>query len=82
MAVKYHRKTLVAFMLLGTLLNLAFVSSARGDAEITVTRSLTAISNDDVVIGDREAAVTIIEYFYPTCAHCNVFHQEVFLVLN
>ena len=36
MAVKYHRKTLVAFMLLGTLLNLAFVSSAKADAEITV----------------------------------------------
>ena len=78
MAVKYHRKTLVAFMLLGTLLNLAFVSSAKADAEITVSRSLTAISNDDVVIGDREAAVTIIEYFSPTCTHCNVFHQEVF----
>jgi protein-disulfide isomerase len=78
MAVKYHRKTLVAFMLLGTLLNLAFVSSAKADAEITVPRSLTAISNDDVVIGDREAAVTIIEYFSPTCTHCNVFHQEVF----
>ena len=78
MAVKYHRKTQVAFMLLGTLLNLAFVSSAKADAEITVSRSLTAISNDDVVIGDREAAVTIIEYFSPTCTHCNVFHQEVF----
>ena len=78
MAVKYHRKTLVAFMLLGTLLNLAFVSSAKADAEITVSRSLTAISNDDVIIGDREAAVTIIEYFSPTCTHCNVFHQEVF----
>ena len=78
MAVKYHRKTLVAFMLLGTLLNLAFVSSAKADAEITVSRSLTAISNDDVVIGDREAAVTIVEYFSPTCTHCNVFHQEVF----
>ena len=77
-AVKYHRKSLVAFMLLGTLLNLAFVSSAKADAEITVSRSLTAISNDDVVIGDREAAVTIIEYFSPTCTHCNVFHQEVF----
>ena len=78
MAVKYHRKTLVAFMLLGTLLNLAFVSSAKADAEITVSRSLTAISNDDVVIGNREALVTIVEYFSPTCTHCNVFHQEVF----
>jgi protein-disulfide isomerase len=78
MAVKYHSKSLVAFMLLGTLLNLAFVSSAKADAEITVSRSLTAISNDDVVIGDREAAVTIVEYFSPTCTHCNVFHQEVF----
>ena len=78
MAVKYHRKTLLAFMLLGTLLNLAFVSSAKADAEITVSRSLTAISNDDVVIGNREALVTIVEYFSPTCTHCNVFHQEVF----
>ena len=77
-AVKYHRKSLVAFMLLGTLLNLAFVSSAKADAEITVSRSLTAISNDDVVIGNREALVTIVEYFSPTCTHCNVFHQEVF----
>jgi len=73
MAVKYHRKTLVAFMLLGTLLNLAFVSSAKGDA---------AISNNDVVIGNREALVTIVEYFSPTCTHCNVFHQEVFTELK
>jgi protein-disulfide isomerase len=78
MAVKYHRKSLVAFMLLGTLLNLAFVSSAKADEEITVSRSLTVISNDDVVIGNRKAFVIIVEYFSPTCTHCNVFHQEVF----
>jgi protein-disulfide isomerase len=78
MAVKYHRKSLVAFMLLGTLLNLAFVSSAKADAEIIVSRSLTVIFNDDVVIGNRKAFVIIVEYFSPTCTHCNVFHQEVF----
>ena len=54
------------------------MSSAKADAEITESRSLTAISNDDVVIGNREALVTIVEYFSPTCTHCNVFHQEVF----
>lgn len=80
--VKFHRKSLIALMLLSTLLNLILMSDAKADAEVTGTRSLKAIAVDDVVFGDREAPVILIEYFSPTCTHCNVFHQGVFQELK
>jgi len=37
-----------------------------------------AINEDDVVLGQANAPVTLIEYASSTCPHCAAFHAEVF----
>ena len=37
-----------------------------------------AINEDDVVLGQADAPVTLIEYASSTCPHCADFHAEVF----
>jgi protein-disulfide isomerase len=37
-----------------------------------------AINEDDVVLGEPNAPVTLIEYASATCPHCADFHAEVF----
>lgn len=36
------------------------------------------IFEDDIVIGDVESNVVVIEYFSPTCPHCYGFHKRTF----
>ena len=36
------------------------------------------IFNNDIVIGNRDAKVILIEYFAPTCTHCSEYHLKVF----
>lgn len=38
----------------------------------------TAIGDDDVVLGQPNAPVTLIEYASSTCPHCADFHADVF----
>lgn len=38
----------------------------------------TAVSEDDVVLGQPNAPVTLIEYASSTCPHCAEFHEAVF----
>lgn len=41
-------------------------------------RSLTSVSDDDIVIGNqREGKILFIEYFSPTCSHCAYYKREV-----
>lgn len=81
-AANYHRKSVLTLMLLGTLLNLVLTTGARGNTEACNSRNLVTLANDDVVLGNKDAAVTVIEYFAPTCTHCNDFHQGVFQELK
>ncbi len=37
-----------------------------------------AIMDDDVVYGNRNASVVMVEYFSPTCPHCDTFHKRMF----
>ncbi|HJK87330.1 MAG TPA: thioredoxin domain-containing protein [Candidatus Megaira endosymbiont of Hartmannula sinica] len=32
----------------------------------------------DVILGNKESNIRVIEYFSPTCYHCNIFHKQVF----
>ena len=36
------------------------------------------IFNNDMVIGNKNAKVIVIEYFAPTCTHCSEYHAKVF----
>lgn len=40
------------------------------------------IYEDDLVVGDKSAPITIIEYSSFTCPHCAAFHEEVFPYLE
>lgn len=37
-----------------------------------------AVGADEMVLGDANAPVTLIEYASTTCSHCATFHNEVF----
>jgi len=37
-----------------------------------------AVGADDMVLGEANAPVTLIEYASSTCPHCATFHEEVF----
>ncbi len=41
-----------------------------------------AVSADDMVLGDANAPVTMIEYASTTCPHCAAFHEEVWAQLK
>lgn len=36
------------------------------------------IEEDDIVYGNRESKVVVIEYFSPTCPHCVTYHKKIF----
>ncbi len=38
-------------------------------------RSALEITDDDLVIGDKNAPITIIEYASMSCSHCANFHK-------
>ena len=42
----------------------------------------TAITADDIVLGDANAPVTLIEYASTTCPHCAAFHANVWEALH
>ena len=37
-----------------------------------------AIEPDDIVFGNKEASVKLVEYFSPTCPHCVSYHKRTF----
>jgi hypothetical protein len=39
---------------------------------------LYKISNDDIVLGEEKAKVTVIEYASMTCSHCADFHKNAY----
>ncbi len=38
---------------------------------------LFKIQDKDLVLGNKDAAVVVIEYSSPTCPHCSYFHKEI-----
>lgn len=50
-------------------------------AQEGTTKDVAALSNvalPDRVLGEEDAAVTVIEYASPTCPHCAAFHNDVY----
>ena len=39
---------------------------------------LLKISSDDIVMGNKDASVTLIEYSSPSCPHCAYYHENIF----
>lgn len=51
--------------------------AAAAEVEPTADQ-LLEISPDDIVLGDKNAPVTIIEYASMSCSHCAAFHNSTF----
>lgn len=53
----------------------AFAGVSKADAEV---KSPLDIQSNELVLGDADAPVTIIEYASMTCGHCAHFHNDTF----
>ncbi len=54
------------------------VERPTAQASTTVSTTIFEIQKDDIVLGNRDAKVVIVEYSSPTCPHCSYYHKEVF----
>lgn len=51
---------------------------AEADTNGKTTESVLTIEDDDIVFGDKNAPVTIVEYASLSCSHCAAFHDDTF----
>lgn len=54
----------------------AKAENTAGSKEPGVETGLLAVTPEDVIIGDAQAPVTIVEYASLSCSHCAHFHNE------
>ena len=40
------------------------------------------IKTDDIVLGNTNAKIVVVEYFAPTCSHCVNAHHKIFPVIK
>lgn len=52
------------------------------DADIGEGNYKFTFTDDDFIIGDEDAPVTIVEYASMTCTHCATFHKSVYPTLK
>lgn len=74
-------------LVLASFLGLAACGDSDGpivnsDAEIGEGNYKFTVTDDDFVIGDANAPVTIVEYASMTCTHCAAFHASVYPTLK
>lgn len=71
-----------AFMLTTTAASFgAFVGTAFADDAAKMTEA-SAVEVTDLVLGDADAPIELIEYASYTCSHCANFHSNVFVPLK
>jgi protein-disulfide isomerase len=56
----------------------ATLAAGLGMAVVAQAQAVSAISADDLTLGDPKAKVTVIEYASASCPHCARFNNEVF----
>jgi protein-disulfide isomerase len=81
--MKIHRRSFLALSG-GTLLSAAaFTLAPVGTARaVTVDELMVPQALPDMVMGDANAPVTIIEYASMTCGHCATFHKQTLPALK
>ncbi len=75
---------IITFISLILLVNVAFAQQSKipDPAEGITKEDVLKISDDDFVVGDKDAPVTIIEYASLTCSHCASFHNNTYADLK
>jgi protein-disulfide isomerase len=73
------RKIWVAYLAMLAITALMPVQASAADSAPSPadTASLLAIGNDDRILGNRDAPITIVEYASLTCPHCAHFTNEI-----
>ena len=80
--IKYQWQSQIALLIASAVLTLMLVSSVKANEETTSPKSLSIIAADDIVLGNKEAQIILIEYFSTTCHHCSSIHQKIFPTLK
>lgn len=47
-------------------------------ADAHIAMSSFNVEKTDIVLGDKDSKVVVIEYFSPTCVHCASYHSNIF----
>jgi len=50
----------------------------KSHSQLDDAKTIFAITEDDIVLGNSKASVVVIEYLAPTCAHCAYFYKKIF----
>ena len=58
--------------------SLLLASSASANSAIDTF----SIKEDDIVLGNTNSKVVVVEYFAPTCTHCVNAHHKIFPVIT
>ena len=58
--------------------SLLLASSASANS----TKETFSIKQDDIVLGNANSKVVVVEYFAPTCTHCVTAHHKIFPVIK
>ena len=58
--------------------NPAAVGPKLETGQIPCEYNVDKINNNDIVFGNRDAQVVLIEYSSPTCPHCSYYHKNFF----
>jgi protein-disulfide isomerase len=61
---------------------LAQRKKAAGPSEVPMEELMKAGSLPDLVLGNADAPITVVEYASMTCGHCATFHNKVFPALK
>jgi len=69
-----RENSIIAALLIAFFASISAAFASTSHAELSNDR----ISRTDIVLGNKEAKLLIIEYFAPTCAHCSDYHLKVF----
>ena len=78
--MKIYRLLSIAFLLFTY--NLAVAEQADLETDKALETNISEIAPEDLVQGNRESKVLVIEYFSPTCPHCAYFNKEVYSKLK
>lgn len=57
-------------------------STAPAVAPAKIDATLLALRPNDIIMGDANALVTIVEYSSLSCPHCGHFHQEILPIIE
>ncbi len=82
--MKLTRRDTIALAAAASALSLAGVQtvSAKDGDHVDLLKLMAAKGPADIVMGNPDAKVTVIEYASPTCPHCAQFSNDVFPVFK